>query len=90
MDNLELDLTQYRRLSILEDILDRQDLGGESKKYLVDCVKREVTPNSIDPITDCIMDALLNSNTAEEVFEKMTYSIDMLKRAKDALEKWTY
>ena len=90
MENLELDLTQYRRLSILVDILDRQDLGGLSKQYLIDCVKREVTPKSIDPITDCIMDALLNSNTAEEVYDKICYSIDMLQRTKDVLEKWTY
>lgn len=84
----ELELTTHRRKAILEAILKRQDLGGKSEEYLLNCIENNWTPNSIDPITDLIMINLINSQTVEEFEEQMVYSTVMLTRAKDAIKNF--
>jgi hypothetical protein len=65
--------------------LETQDLGGKSKeRYLNEYPMLKVDTYANDPLSS-IIHACCNNPSKEEILEQFDYNLEMLKRAKNAI-----
>lgn len=80
-------MEKSEKKEILSAMLNSQDLGDKTKQDLLNALENEVAPETNDPLSRFIFEAVTDGSDAEEIASSIDYAVSQMTKAQNAIKQ---